>query len=105
MIKQYSLQRDLNRWIILTALAFIILGAIISGGLAFSHVRDLQDHTLIQIGTLVSTGKLNDSSSELHHDIKNDTVIVNELGQKQHAPIVPLEITDGLHSIELDNKD
>ena len=105
MIKQYSLQRDLNRWIILTALVFIILGAIISGGLAFSHVRDLQDQTLIQIGTLVSSGKLNDSSSELHHDIKNDTVIVNELGQKQHAPIVPLEITDGLHSIELDNKD
>ena len=103
MIKHYSLQHELNRWILLTAIVFILLGAIISGGLAFSHVRELQDQTLIQIAKLVRAGKLNDSS-ELHHDIKKDTVIVNELGQKQHAPIVPLDIADGLHSIVRDDK-
>jgi len=100
---QYSLQRDLNRWIIITALAFILLGSIISGGLAFSHVRKLQDETLIQISTLISSGVINDSSSELHHNIETETVIVNELGQKQHEPIVPLDIKDGLHSMELDD--
>ncbi|MGK0272273.1 MAG: two-component system OmpR family sensor kinase [Cocleimonas sp.] len=104
MIKQYSLQRDLNKWVLLTALAFILIGAVISGVLAFSHVRQLQDQTLIQISTLVTSGVLNDSSSEKHHELETETVIVNELGKKQHEPIVPMGISDGLHSIELDGK-
>ena len=103
-MKQYSLQRDLNRWITLTALSFIFLGAIISGGLAFTHVRHLQDQTLIQIASLATSGVLNDSSSERHHDIKTETVIVNELGKKQHDPVLPLDITDGFKSLEIDNK-
>jgi len=101
---QYSLQRDLNRWIIITALAFILLGSVISGVLAFTHVRKLQDETLIQISTLIVSGVLNDSSNELHHNIETETIIVNELGKKQHEPITPLDISDGFHSIELDNK-
>ncbi|WP_299874271.1 ATP-binding protein [uncultured Cocleimonas sp.] len=103
MIKQNSLQHELNHWIILTAVTFIFLGGIISGGLAFYHLRELQDQTLIQIATLISQGKLNDSST-LHHDVNKDTIILNELGKKQHIPIIPLDITDGLHSLELDNE-
>jgi len=102
MIKQNSLQHELNHWIILTAVTFIFLGGIISGGLAFHHLRELQDQTLIQIATLISQGKLNDSST-LHHDVNKDTIILNELGKKQHIPIVPVDTTDGLHSMELDN--
>ena len=102
MIKQNSLQHELNYWIILTAVTCIILGGIISGGLAFYHVKELQDQSLIQIATLISQGKLNDSST-LHHDIKKDTIILNELGKKQHIPLVPFDTTDGLHSMELDN--
>ena len=103
MIKQNSLQHELNHWIILTAVTFIFIGGIISGGLAFYHLRELQDQTLIQIATLISQGKLNDSST-LHHDVNKDTIILNELGKKQHIPIIPLDITDGLQSIELDNE-
>ena len=103
MIKQNSLQHELNHWIIWTAVTFIFLGGIISGGLAFYHLRELQDQTLIQIATLISQGKLNDSST-LHHDVNKDTIILNELGKKQHIPIIPLDITDGLQSIELDNE-
>jgi len=102
MIKQNSLQKELNYWIILTAVTFIFIGGIISGGLAFHHLRELQDQTLIQIATLISQGKLNDSST-LHHDVNKDTIILNELGKKQHTPIVPVDTTDGLHSMELDN--
>ena len=104
MIKEYSLQRDLNKWVLLTAFAFILLGAVISGVLAFSHVRQLQDQTLIQISTLVTSGVLNDSSSEKHHELKIETVIVNELGTKQHEPIVSSDISDGFHSMDIDGK-
>ena len=104
MIKEYSLQRDLNKWVLLTAFAFILLGAVISGVLAFSHVRQLQDQTLIQISTLITSGVLNDSSSEKHHELEIETVIVNELGKKQHEPIVSSDISDGFHSIDIDGK-
>ena len=103
MIKQNSLQHGLNYWIILTAFICIFLGGIISGGLAFYHVRELQDQTLIQIATLISQGKLNDSTT-LQHDVNEETIILNELGKKQHIPIVPLDTTDGLHSMKLDNE-
>lgn len=104
MIKEYSLQRDLNKWVLLTAFVFILIGAVISGVLAFSHVRQLQDQTLIQISTLVTSGVLNDSSSEKHHELKIETVIVNELGTKQHEPIVSSDISDGFHSMDIDGK-
>ena len=112
MIKQASLKRELNYWIILTAFTFILFGGIISGGLAFYHVRELQDKTLIQIATLISEGKLN-TSSMFHdannpsmpiHNINKDTVILNELGKTQHDPILPLDTADGLYSMDLDNK-
>jgi len=102
MIKQNSLQHELKYWIILTAVTCIFLGGAISGGLAFYHVKELQDQALIQIATLISQGKLNDSST-LHHEVNKDTIILNELGKKQHMPIVPIDTINGLHSMELDN--
>ena len=104
MIKQKSLQRELRQWIILTALAFVLLGGIISGGVAFYQARELQDHTLQEIAVLVSAGKINDSMM-LHHDIEKQTVIINELGKKQHIPIIPLAIKDGLQTMKLDGHD
>ena len=101
MIKQKSLQRELRRWIILTAFAFVLLGAIIAGGVAFYQARELQDHTLKEIASLVGAGKINDSAM-LYHDIETSTVIINELGEKQHIPIIPLDSKDGLQTMRLD---
>jgi len=100
VIKQKSLQRELNRLIILTALAFVMLGGIIAGGVAFYQARELQDNTLFEIAALVSAGRLNYSAT-LHHDIEKQTIIINEFGKKQHVPIIPSNTEDGLHTMRL----
>ena len=102
MIKQKSLQRELTRWIILTALAFVMVGGIIAGGVAFNQARELQDTTLFEIAALVSAGRLNYSAT-LHHDIEKQTIIINEFGKKQHVPIIPSSSKDGLHTMRLDD--
>lgn len=102
MRKQKSLQRELNRWIVITALIFVLLGGLIAGGVAFYQARELQDHTLLEIARLIKAGKVNESKA-IHHDIKKDTVIINELGEKQHVPIIPVTTADGFHTMELDD--
>lgn len=96
-----SLQRELSRWIILIALIFVLVGGGIAGLIAFNQARELQDHTLMEIATLIRAGKLNESRI-IHHDIEKETIIINELGKKQHVPIIPYNIKDGLHTMELD---
>lgn len=100
-MKQKSLKRELNHWIIFTALAFVLVGGAIAGRVAFSQARELQDHTLLEIAKLIRAGKLKESRL-LHHDIDKETIIINELGEKQHVPIIPLNLTDGFHSKKLD---
>ena len=101
MMRQRSLKRELNQWIIVTALVFVLLAGAIAGFVSFKQARELQDRTLHEIATLIRAGKVNESRV-IHHDIKTDTVIINELGKKQHVPIVPEETPDGLHTMELD---
>ena len=100
-MRQRSLKRELNQWIIFTALAFVLVGGAIAGRVAFNQARELQDHTLLEIAKLIRTGKLNESRL-LHHDINIETIIINQLGKKQHVPIIPLDIEDGFHSMEFD---
>jgi two-component system OmpR family sensor kinase len=101
MIRQKSLEHELRRWIILTALAFVILGGVIAGGVAFYQARELQDHTLLEIAVLVRSGMIADSQL-VHHDIEEGTIIINEIGKKQHVPIIPSSIMSGLHTMKLD---
>lgn len=101
MSQPKSIQSELNRWIILTALFFVLIGGGLAGVAAFYQARELQDHTLSEIATLVSSGKLKNSAM-IHHEIEEQTVIINELGGKQHVPIIPLTIKDGLHTMNLD---
>ncbi len=103
MIKQKSLKRELNRWIIITALFFVLLGTAISGMIAYNQARELQDNTLLEIASLIKAGKLNESRM-IHHDIAKDTIIINELGPNQHIPIMPLDAKDGFHTMLLDNQ-
>jgi len=101
VIKQKSLKRELNRWIIFTALAFVLVGGAIAGRVAFNQARELQDHTLLEIAKLIKAGKLKESRL-LHHDIDKETIIINELGKKQHIPIIPTDFVDGFHTQKLD---
>jgi signal transduction histidine kinase len=101
MIKTYSLKRELNRWIIFTALIFVLLSGLIAGWVVFKQAREQQDHTLLEIAALIKADKLKESKY-LHHDIKKNTVIINELGKKQHIPIVPMETANGFHTMQLD---
>ncbi|MCF6190473.1 MAG: ATP-binding protein [Cocleimonas sp.] len=101
MYRQKSLQKSLNRWIVLIALFLVLIGGGVSASLAFYQARELQDHTLLEIAQLVQTEKLNDSEA-LHHNIEEETIIINELGKKQHEPIIPLTIEDGLQTLNLD---
>ncbi len=103
MIKQKSLKRELNRWIIITALFFVLLGTGISGMVAYNQARELQDNTLLEIASLIKAGKLNESTM-IHHDIVKDTIIINELGPKQHVPIMPLNTNDGFHTMMLNDQ-
>jgi signal transduction histidine kinase len=103
MIKQKSLKRELNRWIIITALFFVLLGTGISGMVAYNQARELQDNTLLEIASLIKAGKLNESTM-IHHDIAKDTIIINELGPKQHVPIMPLNSNDGFHTMLLNDQ-
>ncbi len=100
-MRQRSLKRELNQWIIFTALAFVLVGGAIAGRVAFNQARELQDHTLLEIAKLIRAGKLNESRV-LNHDINIETIIINQLGKKQHVPVIPLDIKDGFHSMELD---
>ncbi len=101
MYRQKSLQKSLNRWIVLIALFLVLLGGGVAASLAFYQARELQDHTLLEIAQLVQAQKLNDSAT-LHHNIEKETIIINELGKKQHEPIIPLTIEDGLQTLHLD---
>jgi len=101
MTKTYSLKRELNRWIISTALVFVLVAGALSGWIVFKQAREQQDQTLLEIGMLIKAGKLKESIS-LHHDINENTVIINELGEIQHIPIVPVKTTDGFHTMMLD---
>ncbi len=101
MTKSYSLKCELNRWIITTALVFVLVAGALSGWIVFKQAREQQDQTLLEIGMLIKAGKLKGSIS-LHHDINKNTVIINELGEIQHIPIVPVKTTDGFHTMVLD---
>ncbi len=100
-IKQKSLKYELNRWIILTALTFVLFGGAIAGRVAFNQARELQDHTLLEIAKLIEAGKLKESRM-LHHDIEKETIIINELGEKQHVPVIPQSMSDGFHTQTID---
>ena len=102
MSQQKSLQRELNRWIVLTALIFVLIGGLIAGGVAFYQARELQDNTLLEIASLIHAGKVNESKM-LHHDIRKDTIIINDLGGEQHTPVIPSNTPDGLHTMELND--
>lgn len=121
-----SLQRELYRWIIISALILVILGGSIAGVLAFQQARELQDNTLIEISLLVRNGQLDFSDfneddkhagkdkkvrKKIHdlnenyrdeHDVEDETtIIIHELGRSTNLKGIPPNIEDGLKTITL----
>ncbi len=58
MKRQISLQHELYRWIIISALILVILGGTTAGILAFQQAKELQDNNLKEISLLVRNGQL-----------------------------------------------
>ncbi len=129
MKRQRSLQRELYRWIIISALILVILGGSIAGILAFRQAKELQDNTLREISLLVRNGQLDFSEfneddddeyknknkviEKIHdlneeyrdkHDIEEEaTIIIHELGKSKNLKGISPNIRDGLKTITLDH--
>lgn len=120
--KQISLQRELNKWIILSSLVLVVIAGVVAGFSAFWQAKELQDNTLKEISILVRNGQLNLSEfnpqrekklsnkkkRKYVHDSDDDeeeesTVIVHELGKSITLPGISPSIPDGLRTIELRN--
>lgn len=122
MIRQKSLQRELYRWIIISALILVVLSSAIAGILAFKQAKELQDSTLKEISLLVRNGQLdfsNYNDFEDDHDRKDrrkknrkrfkkhdddddeTSIIIHEIGRGKHLPGISPNIRDGLQTIRL----
>lgn len=119
MTQQKSLQRELYRWIIITALILVVLSSAIAGILAFKQARELQDNTLKEISLLVSNGQLNFSEfneaprvqrgpknkkrrfKRYKDDDEETTIIIHEIGKSKNLLGLSPNIPDGLKTIEL----
>ena len=104
MNTQKSLQRELNKWIIVSSLVLVLLGGVIAGGIAFFQARELQDNTLINIADLVRTGKLQHLMPD-HQNLEEESIIIQELGKQIYSPNFPLTIKDGLQTIVMDDEE
>ena len=104
MNRQKSLQRELNKWIILTSLVLVLLGGVIAGSIAFFQARELQDNTLTNIANIVSTGKLENLIPE-HQDSEEESIIIQEVGKQINVLNIPSTIKDGLQTIVMDDEE
>jgi len=110
----HSLQKKLNRWIMLISGIFALLAGIISGYGTFVEARDLQDIHLRQVGTLMVSGQFdNDSlqrSTQAMASQEDEGLLV------QRLDTLPITLTndqgislasyqDGLHTISLNAQD
>lgn len=76
-----SLQSELSRWIILAASLLMVIGGLVSSGIAFMEAREIQDSLLQEIGMLVQQGYRPNKPTELK----------NQEGEEISLLIQPLE--------------
>ncbi len=106
MKHRYSIQRELSRWIMLSALVLVLIAGIASGGVAFFEARELQDNLLREISKLVIKDQLNDSPSQRHQDHEEETIIIQTLNRQSRmaTPRIPYDIPDGLQTLKLEDE-
>jgi len=101
-----SLQRDLNRWITLTALAFALVAGLAVSGITFYEAREHQDEMLREIAHLVNTGQLNENTPHQQGDDDDEVILIRRLDSHspQAPPRLPENLSNGLQTITLDNE-
>jgi two-component system OmpR family sensor kinase len=101
MTKPQSLQRELNYWIILTSLIFVLIGGAIAGGIAFYQAQDFQDDILKDIGALLPADYLKTPGKKFTADDDEESVTIQELKPSATPTLVPFDIKDGLQTLRL----
>lgn len=113
MIKEKSLQHELSRWIVRSALVLVVFAGTSAGLIAFFETRDLQDDTLEEISRLVKAGQLDLSqpyqhsskkkNKKWHHHNEETNVIIHEIGGNGHFTELPDNLNDGLQTLKIDH--
>lgn len=134
MIKAKSLQRELYKWILISAAVLLLSGGLVAGVIAYNQAEALQDNTLREMSLLVRFGKMDSSDfedvrddeddDEDHEDDDDDkqygkrfdrqgkknrkekaSIIIQELGKGRYLQKLSRDIDDGLQTIELDSEE
>lgn len=96
-----SLQRTLNQQILIATLVFSLLTGVISGWTAFDEARELQDHQLQQIATLLAPHISAMPPTDLTHE---DVLVVQRLPSNTlNALPIPTNTADGLQTLSLNH--
>jgi two-component system, OmpR family, sensor kinase len=96
-----SLQRSLNRRILSATALFALLASAVSGLVAFSEARELQDNLLHQVASLVDSHPAGRDMLDQGGD-PEDTLVLQRLGEQSlHSLPIPTDLQDGLHTLEL----
>jgi len=69
VIKAKSLQRELYKWILISAAVLLLSGGLVAGVIAYNQAEALQDNTLREMSLLVRFGKMDSSDFE---DVRDD---------------------------------
>ncbi len=102
----HSLQRDLNRWIMLSTLLFAIVVGVFSGLLAFHEAREMQDNMLHDIAALVRKSQLSGTPPLVKGIgkkgvIREDTIIIQRIdGENIETPISFGDYADGIYTVQ-----
>lgn len=106
MTTRRSIQRDLSRWITLTALVLVLLSGFGSGVIAFYEARDLQDHILQEIAYLLARGHLQDTSTQRTHATDEEPIVIHMLDRRlsNTGLDIPENISDGLQTLEIEGE-
>ncbi len=103
----HSLQKELSRWIILTAFAFMVIGGLVSSAIAFWEAKDIQDSLLREIGSLVRYGHLGDNSSSLDNNEGEEiSILIQPVDPplSEHSVHFPQKLKEGLQTLKLDGE-
>ena len=105
MMQTRSLQRDLNRWVILTATVFVLVGGTIAGGGAFYEARELQDNLLREVAVRVRAGQLS-SEPVQSSEAEEETIVISRLGPENGTLGARLDdsLRTGLQTVSLDGE-
>lgn len=109
----HSLQKNLNRWILIISAFFALLASIISGYNTFLEARSLQDIHLRQVGSLMISGQFDNISLQRtalemanHEDegllVQRIDDLPLSLNNDQGIPLVSYQ--DGLHTMLLNSQ-